>query len=213
VVTAGAGGGEPHAEDEQPCDEDEFAGAADLPMLEEGLRIARRIHDRRLQSNLVGALGCRVASSAPRLAAQLLGASERLLAEVGASANPTLAPLVTRAGVSLRSALGASRFDTEFNSGQRLTRSAALALALGEPASVAVKPPDNVGSGPFAKRELEVAQLVAGGLTNKQIGGRLFISERTVENHVRSILNKMGFNSRTQLAGWMASSDGRQHQT
>jgi len=182
-------------------------------MLEEGLRIARQIVDRRLQSVLVGALGCRVASSNPRLAAQLLGASEKLRAEVAASAHPTLAPLVTRAVGFLRSALGAGRFEAEFNSGQRLTRSAALALALGEPSSAAVKPPHNLVSGPLARRELEVAQLVADGLTNKQIGGRLFISERTVENHVRNILNKMGFGSRTQLAGWMASSDGRRHQS
>jgi DNA-binding NarL/FixJ family response regulator len=49
--------------------------------------------------------------------------------------------------------------------------------------------------------------LVAEGLSNKQIGARLFISERTVDSHVRSILNKLGFNSRAQIAGWMASSN------
>jgi DNA-binding NarL/FixJ family response regulator len=183
------------------------------PMLEEGLQIARRIDDRLLQSILIGALGCCVASSTPRRAAQLLGASEKLRAEAGASANPTLAPLVTRAVDSLTSALGASRFDAELNSGQRLTRSAALALALGEPAGAAVKPPHDAESGPLTRREFDVAQLVADGLTNKQIGARLFISERTIENHVRNILNKMGFNSRTQLAGWMASPDGRHHQS
>ncbi|HKF75318.1 MAG TPA: response regulator transcription factor, partial [Candidatus Dormibacteraeota bacterium] len=182
-------------------------------MLEEGLRIARQIVDRRLQSVLVGALGCRVASSNPRLAARLLGASEKLRAEVAASAHPTLAPLVTRTVGFLRSALGASRFEVEFNSGQRLTRSAALALALGEPVSTAGKPPHNAVSGPLATRELEVARLVADGLTNKQVGARLFISERTVENHVRNILNKMGFDSRTQLAGWMAVSDGGRRQS
>src|SRR5262249_3106252 len=172
----------------------------------------RQVVDRRFQAVLVGALGCRVASSNPRLAARLLGASEKLRAEVAAGAHPTLAPLVTRAVCFLRSALGAGRFEVEFNSGQRLTRSAALALALGEPASAAVKPPHNLVSVPLARRELEVAQLVADGLTNRQIGARLFISERTVENHVRNILNKMGFDSRTQLAGWMAPSDGRRHQ-
>jgi DNA-binding CsgD family transcriptional regulator len=57
------------------------------------------------------------------------------------------------------------------------------------------------------KREAEVAQLVAEGLSNKQIGASLFISERTVGSHVRSILNKLGFNSRAQVAAWMASSN------
>jgi DNA-binding NarL/FixJ family response regulator len=50
-----------------------------------------------------------------------------------------------------------------------------------------------------------VARLVADGLSNKQIGARLFISERTVDSHVRGILNKLGFNSRTQIARWVAS--------
>lgn len=61
------------------------------------------------------------------------------------------------------------------------------------------------GRGLLAKPEADVARLVAEGLSNKQIGARLFISERTVDSHVRSILNKLGFNSRAQIAGWMAS--------
>ena len=48
---------------------------------------------------------------------------------------------------------------------------------------------------------------MADGLSNKEIGARLFISERTVESHVRNILNKLGFNSRAQIAGWMATPD------
>jgi len=180
------------------------------PLLEEGLGIARRIDNRLMQANLVGAVGCRTASGAPRLAAQLFGASEKLRAEVGASANPILAPLLTQAVDSTKSALGDGVFDAEFNSGKHLSRNAAIALALEEPARAAVKSLDSQGSGPLAKRESEVAQLVADGLTNKQIGARLFISERTVENHVRNILNKMGFDSRTQLATWMATRGGRQ---
>jgi predicted ATPase/DNA-binding CsgD family transcriptional regulator len=169
-------------------------------VLEEALRIACRIDDRLVQPLLIGALGCRVASSAPRLAAQLLGASEKLRAEVGASANATLVPLQTWAVDCTKSALGPGRFDAEFASGKRLTRSAALALALGEPARVAVDAPHNLASAPLTKRELEVSRLIADGQTNKQIAARLFISERTVENHVSSILNRMGFHARTQIA-------------
>ena len=41
---------------------------------------------------------------------------------------------------------------------------------------------------------------------DKEIGGSLLISERTVESHVRNILNKLGFNSRSQIASWVGSS-------
>jgi DNA-binding NarL/FixJ family response regulator len=93
------------------------------------------------------------------------------------------------------------------NAGKRLSRDDAIRLALGEPAQVAATATANgEGRDLLGKRENDVARLVAEGLSNKQIGARLFISERTVDSHVRSILNKLGFNSRAQIAGWMASS-------
>ena len=82
-----------------------------------------------------------------------------------------------------------------------------MRLALGEPGHVAVAASDSAGAGLLAKREAEVARLVADGLSNKEIGARLFISEHTVDSHVRSILNKLGCNSRAQIAAWMASSN------
>jgi DNA-binding CsgD family transcriptional regulator/tetratricopeptide (TPR) repeat protein len=54
----------------------------------------------------------------------------------------------------------------------------------------------------LSPRELEVARLVARGLTNKQIGEALFVSERTAENHVQHILVKLGFSNRSQIAAW-----------
>jgi DNA-binding NarL/FixJ family response regulator len=58
--------------------------------------------------------------------------------------------------------------------------------------------------GGLSRRELEVATLVAEGLTNKEIARRLFRAERTVDNHVQHIFNKLGFNSRAQIAAWAA---------
>jgi DNA-binding NarL/FixJ family response regulator len=55
---------------------------------------------------------------------------------------------------------------------------------------------------PLSPRELEVARLVARGLTNKQIGEALFVSERTAENHVQHILLKLRFSNRSQVAAW-----------
>ena len=66
-------------------------------------------------------------------------------------------------------------------------------------------PFDHAGRG-RAHPMVEVAKLIAEGLTNKQIGARLFISQRTVATHVHNILNKLGFDSRAQIASWMASS-------
>ena len=57
---------------------------------------------------------------------------------------------------------------------------------------------------PLSRREREVAQLVAGGLSNREIATRLFLSERTVDNHVQHILDKLGFRSRVQVAAWLA---------
>lgn len=57
-------------------------------------------------------------------------------------------------------------------------------------------------SGPLSAREQEVAALVARGLSNREIAEALYISERTAESHIQSILNKLGFHSRTQIATW-----------
>jgi hypothetical protein len=46
----------------------------------------------------------------------------------------------------------------------------------------------------------------ARGLTNKQIGETLFVSERTAENHVQHILVKLGFSNRSQIAAWSRDS-------
>jgi DNA-binding CsgD family transcriptional regulator len=57
---------------------------------------------------------------------------------------------------------------------------------------------------PLTAREREVAGLVKTGLTNRQIGLELAISERTVGAHIQNILNKLGANNRAQIAAWAA---------
>jgi DNA-binding NarL/FixJ family response regulator len=49
--------------------------------------------------------------------------------------------------------------------------------------------------------EWEAAQLAAGGLSNKQIAERLFLSVRTVENRLQHVYGKLGITSRAELAG------------
>jgi len=57
---------------------------------------------------------------------------------------------------------------------------------------------------PLSARERQVADMVAGGLTNRQVAARLGLSVRTVDAHVRSIRARLGVRSRTQIAGWVA---------
>jgi DNA-binding CsgD family transcriptional regulator len=52
---------------------------------------------------------------------------------------------------------------------------------------------------PLSPREREVADLVVEGLTNHEIAARLYLSERTVESHVRSVLMKVGARNRLEL--------------
>jgi DNA-binding NarL/FixJ family response regulator len=56
----------------------------------------------------------------------------------------------------------------------------------------------------LTQRQRQVAVLVARGLTNRQIADRLAIGKRTVDTHVIHLLNKLGGNSRAQIAAWAA---------
>ncbi|MEV0697136.1 LuxR C-terminal-related transcriptional regulator [Saccharopolyspora sp. NPDC050389] len=58
---------------------------------------------------------------------------------------------------------------------------------------------------PLTRRELQVAEAVARGMSNKEIAANLVISQRTAEAHVEHILTKLDFGSRTQIATWVAA--------
>jgi DNA-binding NarL/FixJ family response regulator len=52
----------------------------------------------------------------------------------------------------------------------------------------------------FTDREREVTRLIASGLTNREIGGRIFVSESTAKFHVRNVMRKLGVHSRAEVA-------------
>jgi DNA-binding CsgD family transcriptional regulator len=55
-------------------------------------------------------------------------------------------------------------------------------------------------------QELQIARLIAGGATNREIAADLFLSSKTIETHLTRIYRKLGIRSRSQLALWLATS-------
>jgi predicted ATPase/DNA-binding CsgD family transcriptional regulator len=66
----------------------------------------------------------------------------------------------------------------------------------------ALREVDRDRNGPLSSREQEIADLVGGGLTNREIAERLIISPRTVESHVEHIKAKLGFARRARIVAW-----------
>ena len=54
----------------------------------------------------------------------------------------------------------------------------------------------------LTSRERELLRLVAQGYTDKEIGRQLYVSTRTVQNHLAAIRTKLGLNRRAELAAW-----------
>jgi predicted ATPase/DNA-binding CsgD family transcriptional regulator len=118
----------------------------------------------------------------------------------------SLDELEARAGQELGPAFEAARqAGRVLGRGDQVT--AALWPARDADQDPAASPDRGGGAGPAAshelpltRREREVADLITHGLTNRQIGARLFIAERTVDTHVGRILDKLGCASRAQVA-------------
>lgn len=144
-------------------------------------------------------------------AATLFGIAGRLWGLVGMSpeAAPSLSvPHLHHLHISTKE-LGVDSFDEARATGRALPENQAMAYVLDEQ-SAAVPPPAKPGTDhPLTARELEIAGLVAQGLSNREIATRLVISLRTAETHVQHILTKLDTSNRTQIARWVAARDRR----
>ncbi|MBF6166968.1 protein kinase [Streptomyces gardneri] len=171
-------------------------------LLYESLRVNQRMHSPVVSALDLEALAWTFAADDGERTAVLMGAAERLLrsSASGFSVFPKLAHVHDEYERTVRRALGERRFDAAFRRGQAMGDDAAVTYALGEPPT-ATAPASQLR---LTKRERQVADLIAQGLTNKQIAAKLVISLRTAEGHVEHILNKLGFTSRAQIAAWIA---------
>ncbi len=61
-------------------------------------------------------------------------------------------------------------------------------------------PPQDSALDPLTDQERRILELIGEGLTNRQIGERMFLAEKTVKNYVSSLLSKLGLERRTQAA-------------
>ncbi|MEV0464770.1 protein kinase [Nocardia tengchongensis] len=181
-------------------------------LLEKALRVHRRIRSPLIAAVSLEALAwAACADGDAERAAVLMGAAQELDRSLGTVAS--IVPLVPQYHDEClrltQSALGARRFDAAVRSGRAMGMDAAVAYALGEQPAVA--PPTSGPGVSLTKRERQVADLVARGLTNKQIAAELVISQRTAQGHVEHILTKLGFTSRAQIAAWIEEGAKRQN--
>jgi DNA-binding CsgD family transcriptional regulator len=112
-----------------------------------------------------------------------------LLARAIAASEPEAAIAEARGALASLEALGASR-DADAAAG--------FLRALG----VKARRSGPRGVGLLTKRELEVLGLLGEGLSNPQMAERLFVTRKTVENHVASVLSKLGLSGRAEAAAY-----------
>jgi ATP/maltotriose-dependent transcriptional regulator MalT len=137
-------------------------------------------------------------------AARLLGAADALWRAIDASLFSHMAGYHDRCEKDTRRALGDRSFSAAHQHGAKASVSENVAYALGEAAEQADSARDRTADVRLTHREAEIADLVAQGLSNKDIAAKLVISQRTAEGHVEHILTKLGFASRVQIAAWVA---------
>jgi len=143
----------------------------------------------------------------PERAVRLFGAAESLLEYAGYNL-PHYSQLEhDRAVTAARAALGPDALQHLWREGRQAPRQAAVSYALGGAAATwsaigrrgAHTGRPSSADPELSAREREVVELVSEGLSNQEVGKRLGVSRRTVDNHVARIFRKLGVRSRTAL--------------
>jgi DNA-binding CsgD family transcriptional regulator/tetratricopeptide (TPR) repeat protein len=128
--------------------------------------------------------------------ARLLGAAEALRERIGLRFRVQETEVaLARAIAAGRANLGEQRFATMWSAGRSFTPGQVVKAAL-DPFMT----PSSTGGVSLTRRETEILRLLAAGMTDPAIAQALFISVRTVENHVARIFAKLGVRTRTAAA-------------
>jgi DNA-binding CsgD family transcriptional regulator len=151
-------------------------------------------------------LGLALAASAdgdPAVAATLHGVADE---QAGRAYEGIEVGLRDRDHAHLRATIGDAAFQAAYARGRSLSQADAIALAAGtaEPdpgaaSAVTVLAAGQAAAGPLSAREREIVAMLAGGATDAQIAGRLFLSVNTVRSHLDRIRDKTGARRRTDL--------------
>jgi predicted ATPase/DNA-binding CsgD family transcriptional regulator len=155
----------------------------------------------------VGGLGQLTIPEDHRRALRLLGAAGAIRDRVGVPRFPSsIQQRFEEARANAERRLDPRAAMRAWEEGREMSTQAAIAYALGGPL-VPLRPSART----LTERQLEVARLVADGLTNKEIASKLRVSVRTAEKHVDNIFTSLGLRNRTQLAAWLYErrEDGR----
>ncbi|MFC7616531.1 ATP-binding protein [Actinokineospora soli] len=133
-------------------------------------------------------------------AVTLFGAADVVWASIDLQARsfPIWVSRLDRYEALTKEALGSAAYDRTYTKGRAMTVAGAVDYALGKR-----RPPPEIAG--LTPREQEIAELVAAGLTNREIADRLAIARRTAETHVGHILAKLGLANRAQLAALVTS--------
>lgn len=178
------------------ADLEEIARRSDPPILRAGLACARPLlsDDEHAEALFVAALG-EESASYPFLRARTLYSFGRWLRRQRRSAD-SRAPL--RDAINLFDALGAMRWSERARQELR---------ASGE--KIGPRTPD--ARDRLTAQELQIAELAAAGLSNREIGERLFLSHRTVGSHLYRMFPKLGISARAQLRAALQPSRDERH--
>jgi predicted ATPase/DNA-binding CsgD family transcriptional regulator len=164
----------------------------------EALSIARNFGDYpELISCLNGLVSAAGESGNDLRALRLAAGASRLSGETLIKSEPWPERQAEESLLRSRDRLGIARSEAAWREGWAMSLDRLIDYALGESETET-----RHNTGPLSRRERDVAKLVAEGMTNRQIGERLFISSRTVDGHVERIRSKLGVRSRTEVATW-----------